>query len=102
MRPNGELVSGSATDLSNFLSYRHLTALGDGSGDADSGESTSGNPELIGPPRTSTECYPVHGRANTNSVLPLLGRSSGVRRLKAPDVSERPVLTATYWRPSWA
>ena len=42
------------------------------------------------------------GSANTKRVLPALGRSSGVRRLKAPDVSERPVLTATYWRPSWA
>ena len=55
--------------------------------------------------RLSTDCYGIlsrSGRANTNSVLPLLGRSSGVRRLKAPDVSERPVLTATYWRPSWA
>ena len=27
MRPNGDSLIGSATDLSNFLSYRHLTAL---------------------------------------------------------------------------
>ena len=27
MRPNGESLIGSATDLSNFLSCRHLTAL---------------------------------------------------------------------------
>ena len=40
--------------------------------------------------------------ANTNSVFPLLGRSSGVRRLKAPEVSDRPVLTATYCFPSTA
>ena len=40
--------------------------------------------------------------ANTNSVFPLLGRSSGVRRLKAPDVSDRPVLTATYCLPPTA
>ena len=45
---------------------------------------------------------PYSGSAKTNSVLPLLGRSSGVSRLKAAEVSERPVLTATYWRPSWA
>ena len=39
------------------------------------------------------------GSAKTNSVLPSLGRSSGVIRLNIPDVSDVPVLTATYCRP---
>ena len=43
-----------------------------------------------------------YGSAKTNSVLPELGRSSGVRAVKCDDVPPVPVLTATYWRPSTA
>ena len=39
------------------------------------------------------------GRVNTNRLLPALGRSSGVRRMKPDAVAAEPVLTATYWRP---
>ena len=42
------------------------------------------------------------GKPNTNRLLPLLGRSSGVRRVKPDAVPEGPVLTATYCRPSTA
>ena len=40
------------------------------------------------------------GSANTNRLLPELGRSSGVRRRFTPPPA--PVLTATYWRPPTA
>ena len=43
-----------------------------------------------------------YGSAKTNSVLPAAGRNSGVRRLNAPDVSDVPVLAATYCLPSTA
>ena len=46
--------------------------------------------------------YPPSGSANTNSVLPRLGRSSGVRALKCADVPTVPVPTAMYCRPSTA
>ena len=42
------------------------------------------------------------GRTNTNRLLPALGRSSGVRRVKPDAVPAVPVLTATYCRPSTA
>ena len=42
------------------------------------------------------------GSANTKSVLPALGRSSGVRPTKPEAVAAEPVLTATYCRPSTA
>lgn len=45
---------------------------------------------------------PGQGSAKTNSVFPADGRNSGVSRLKAPDVSDVPVLTATYCLPSTA
>ena len=40
--------------------------------------------------------------AKTNRLLPALGRSSGVRRVKPDAVPDVPVLTATYCRPSTA
>ena len=43
-----------------------------------------------------------NGNANTNSVLPSLGRRSGVSRRSPLVFSERPVLTATYCRPPTA
>ena len=49
--------------------------------------------------RTDTDQRPGQGNANTKSVLPSLGRSSGVMRLNIADVSDWPVLTATYCRP---
>ena len=42
------------------------------------------------------------GSAKTNSVFPADGRNSGVSRLNALDVSDVPVLTATYCFPSTA
>ena len=50
------------------------------------------------PPRDGA----FHGKPNTNRLLPTLGRSSGVRRVKPDAVPELPVLTATYCRPSTA
>ena len=44
----------------------------------------------------------IYGSANTNRLLPALGRSSGVRRMKPDAVPAEPVLTATYCRPSTA
>lgn len=43
-----------------------------------------------------------HGNAKTNSVLPVLGRSSGVRPMRPLWVSDTPVDTATYCLPSTA
>ena len=45
---------------------------------------------------------PQPGKAKTNRLLPMLGRSSGVRGVKYTTVRELPVLTATYCRPSIA
>ena len=42
------------------------------------------------------------GSAKTNSVFPALGRWSGFRSASPAVLSEYPVLTATYWRPSTA
>ena len=42
------------------------------------------------------------GSANTNRLLPALGRISGVRRINPDAVAALPVLTATYCRPSTA
>ncbi|MCY4121055.1 MAG: hypothetical protein OXG72_09070 [Acidobacteria bacterium] len=53
-------------------------------------------------PEVGERALQRQGSANTNSVLPRLGRNSGVRALKCPDVPPVPVLTATYWRPSTA
>ena len=42
------------------------------------------------------------GKANTNKLLPMLGRSSGVSRANACELPDGPVLIATYCRPSTA
>ena len=56
-----------------------------------------GEDDLTEPSQTIATCQ---GSANTNRLLPTLGRSSGVSRRLVPPPA--PVLTATYWRPSTA
>lgn len=42
------------------------------------------------------------GKPNTKMLLPLLGRSSGVRRMLSRELSDDPVLATTYCFPSTA
>ena len=53
--------------------------------------------------RTTPPLGPTHspqfGKANTKMLLPVLGRSSGVKAKRRLVVSAVPVLTATYCRP---
>ena len=44
----------------------------------------------------------IYGSAKTNRLLPRLGRSSGVRRMLSWELSDEPVLAATYCTPSTA
>ena len=57
---------------------------------------------MFGQMQTDTDQHRRQGSVNTNSVLPRLGRSSGVRALKCADVPPVPVPTAMYCRPSTA
>ena len=47
-------------------------------------------------PASERQCQSPSGSANTNRLLPALGRSSGVKGRRAEVVTAVPVLTATY------